>query len=86
MTTTLSSFDYNIAASEMNEMLSNNNNVILTNGDHKKHHQTVRFVSDVGQGKDNIKSSVALAESEESIISKSSHEKYEYNDGYFEHV
>lgn len=85
MTTTLSSFDYNIAASEMNEIL-NNNNVILTNGDNKKHHQTVRFVSDMGQGKDNVKSSVALAESEESIISKSSHEKYEYKDGYFEHV
>jgi hypothetical protein len=85
MTTTLSSFDYNIAANEMHEIL-NNNNVILTNGDHKKHHQTVRFVSDMGNGKDNVKSSVALAESEESIISKSSHDKYEYKDGYFEHV
>jgi len=85
MTTTLSSFDYNIAANEMHE-LNNNNNVILTNGDHKKHHQTVRFVSDMGNGKDNVKSSVALAESEESIISKSSHDKYEYKDGYFEHV
>ncbi|KAL7021489.1 hypothetical protein ACKWTF_011893 [Chironomus riparius] len=85
MTTTLSSFDYNIAASEMHEILNNTNNIILTNGDHKKHHQTVRFVSDMGNGKDNVKSSVALAESEESIISKSSHEKYEYKDGYFEH-
>lgn len=90
MTTTLSSFDYNLAANEMHDILNNNNhnnNILLTNGDLKKHHQTVRFMSDMVNGKDNnFKAMATLAESEESIISKSSHEKYEYKDGYFEHV
>ena len=52
--------------------------------DKKHHHQTVRFLSNNENHKENVKAT--LAESEESIISKSSHEKYEYKYGFFENV
>jgi hypothetical protein len=50
--------------------------------DKKHHHQSVRFLSDHKHGK--AKRAVALAESEESIISESSYDRYA--PGFFEHA
>lgn len=92
-TATLSSFDLNIARNGMHD--SNNS---TTNADNKSsktlehdkkhqnhhhHHQTVRFLSDYDDKKSS-KKVVALAESEESIISESSYDKYA--NGFLEHA
>lgn len=84
-TATLSSFDYNIATSEMHDVVSNISHSILRNNNHIKNHlhQTVRFQSN--NKEKNSRKDIAmatLAESEESIISESSHDKYAYKDGY----
>lgn len=50
-----------------------NNNTSSDKNMPKKHQQTVRFISDHKSGKSKLKSSVTLAESEESIISDSSY-------------
>lgn len=63
----------------------NNNNKSNGNGFLKKPSHSVRFLSD-DRNKGKLKSTVALAESEESIISESSNERYAPTSGFFEHV
>lgn len=70
-------------------MHENNNSTSInfnTNENDKKqqHHQTVRFLPELKNGKTNR--TITLAESEESIISESSYDRYAPANGFFEHA